>query len=249
MRYPVSTWAWCSGYELEHSLNKLKEYRVFSPLNICLIILIGIAFMVKGYTAYNKHVVEVFNKSMQPVVRLHILASGQFFCTGTVVSDKHIITAAHCVMGAPLGVPLIEVRRGNGVKTNVKASVVGYNGRSDQAVLYGNFTDFPAKDIVTDPNEIEKIITDPDSDLIMCGYPYAGPLACSPFKFKYHAGFQFAGTGFLIPGMSGGPVIDRKTGKIVAENLGIEAVPGQVSNTLISPLTNIYYSVGLLNLE
>lgn len=213
-----------------------------------LLVLIGIALVFRGYTAIKHRHEAAYKKTMESVVRLHLLGQGSFFCTGTVISENLVLTAAHCVMGAPLGVPLIEVRGNDGVSTGIPAAVLNYNVRADYALLLGNFIKFPAKDIVTDPNELEKIITDPDSDLIMCGFPYAGPLACSPFKYKYRIGFQFAGTGFLIPGMSGGPVFDRKTGKIVAENMGVEGVQGQNDNVIISPLTNLYYSLGVLTL-
>lgn len=214
-----------------------------------LLVLIGIALIFKGYTAIKHRQAANYKKSMQSIVRLHLLGPGSFFCTGTVISENTILTAAHCVAGARLGIPLIEVRGNDGARTGIAASVINYSERPDYALLKGNFIDFPAKDIVTDPDEIESIIKDPNSDLVMCGFPYAGPLVCTPFKFKYKLGFQFAGSGYLYPGMSGGPVIDRKSGKVVAENLGVEGVQGQVSNAIISPLINIYYGLGIITLD
>lgn len=210
-----------------------------------MLIITGMLLLVKGLSAFEKKNQIKETITMKSVIRLHTLAQGYFFCSGTVVSKKYIITAAHCVAGAPLGVPLIEVRGADAKPTKISASIVGYNERPDFAVLTGDFSYFPSSGIVTDPSEIESIITSPNSDLMLCGYPYAGKLACSPFKYKYHELFQFAGSGFAYPGMSGGPLIDRKTGKVVAELLGVEAVLGQVSNTLVSPLTNIYYALGI----
>lgn len=178
------------------------------------------------------------------IVRLHDRKTGRFFCSGTVVSDDTIITAAHCVaqvedMG-PLGQMLkldesVDIRAGNGVELGIYGVTVAADPRSDQAIIHGDFKQFDARRSITDPKKVFEIYIDPKADLQSCGYPYSGKLYCTPIHYVEPYNFQMAVKGQMYPGMSGGPIIDMNTGEIVGINT---AMMGDVA--IVSLTTNIY---------
>lgn len=179
-----------------------------------------------GKYAYD-YAPEIDVSTDKSIIRLHT-PEGQFFCSGTVISAHLIATAAHCVsMDTPFGVLVnmqvkIEVRGSNMRPTGIIAHIKNLNVRMDTALLEGDFTDFSRRDIEEDPATVEKVLMDPNSRLVTCGYPLGGPLACSPLtKFRHGFYSMYYAQGWMYPGMSGGPVIDLRTGRILAVNRGI----------------------------
>lgn len=170
-----------------------------------------------------------------PIVRLHRAQDGAFFCSGSVISDQLILTAAHCVAGAPLNKPLLEIRDMFN-KGKTPASVLEYNERADFALLKGDFKDFKHMTYTVKPQEIV------DSfhlhRLTLCGYPHAGQLFCSQFKFIGQTVFGMAGYAHMWPGMSGGPIIDMETGQIVAVVTGMDGDKG-----IVSPIIELFESL------
>lgn len=179
----------------------------------------------------------VATKDINPnaIVRLHDARDGKFFCSGVVISDKYILTAAHCVgtsfMGIKAGTQdLIELKNHNG-DTVGEAVVHDFNLAADIAVLRGSFENLPKSEMVNDPVELANSLEHP---ILACGFPYGEELRCSKMASMSHFTFMLQAKGWLYPGMSGGPVIDMVTGKVIAVN---SAVGGQIS--YLAPLIGI----------
>lgn len=170
------------------------------------------------------------------IVRLHDL-DGNFFCSGVIVSDRRLLTAAHCVDSFEPKAVSIVVKSQDG-EQRAFAWVLGSKDRADYAILGGHFQKFKKQPHTTDPKQIVPIMHDQKRVLITCGYAWGGNLFCMPVKERGTYYFMFAGDANLYPGMSGGPVIDVKTGQVVAVNsamLGPKAI--------LAPIVNIYESL------
>lgn len=180
---------------------------------------------------------EFDSNSLSSIVRLHDANTGAFFCSGLVVSPTQIITAAHCVVGRSTQDPDISVQATKNSEIGVKASVVNWNSRADYAIIKGDFRIFKTLEVETNPEDINRQFE--DDTLIACGFPMGGKLSCSRVKGPEHCVFQFCAGGFLYPGMSGGPVINLRTGKAIALNTAVMD-NGQI---VLSPYVNIFDSL------
>ena len=153
------------------------------------------------------------------IVRLHDAKSGQFFCTGVVISRFVIATAGHCLEGRNPLDPDIEVRPMSGQPTKIYAGLAsqGADVRADQGALVGDFQAFNSIHAVTDfESNISAVST--GKHLVTCGYPLSAKLLCTPFVYRSFYNFHFIGAGMLWGGQSGGPVIDLETGNVVGTN-------------------------------
>lgn len=169
------------------------------------------------------------------IVRL--VNQGRTYCTGTVVSDNLIITAAHCVLvETPMGMMLrgddIEIRPNTNVDVDVQAKVVYATPQMDQAMLTGDFSEFNHRKIITDPAILAKLGKS-NKRFVSCGYPLNGDLYCNDMEFKDRNDFFWAVNGILIPGMSGGPTM-LPNGDMVGVNVAVEK-----NNSIVSPIYNI----------
>lgn len=191
---------------------------------------------VKKHILIQTHKPETVQTERNPaIVRLYDIGEARFFCSGTVVSDNIVVTAAHCLGDHASG---IEVRNQWGKPVGSWVMGSRYEGRSDQGLLIGDFSMFDKMPIVTAPADVMIILK--RNSLRACGFPYSGPLYCSTLDYKGLYGFQFAAEGSAWPGMSGGPVIDMETGFLVGV---ITAMAGD--EMLLSPTVNIFYNLGL----
>lgn len=159
-----------------------------------------------------------------------------FFCSAAIISDTQAVSAAHCFMGLPANEFVVESIANENKKVLVAgANVAGYNGRADTALIVGDFSDFDKFEIDTNP---ESDILVNDYNLVACGFPYGGKLVCYKFSGPYKMVDGIAGEGQMYAGMSGGPVIDLKSGKILAVNHAV--AQGFV---MVAPLINFFQSL------
>ncbi len=187
----------------------------------CIIALIA---LIVSHSGINKPKAKQTQHANTAIVRLHDVATGRFFCSGTVISDELILTAAHCVVresffGAEV-VEQVEVRAEDGAPLGLIAKLVNANPRQDVALLSGQFKLFDKMPVEIRPQAIEDSFLH-SRHLKACGYPADGALVCTTVSSVKHMNFDFSADGFLYPGMSGGPVIDEDTGAIIAVNTAV----------------------------
>lgn len=170
------------------------------------------------------------------IVRL--TQNGRTFCSGTVIGAHTVLTAAHCVllaeptaMTSPTYRSNIEIRPSDDEPVNVKATVSYVRPQVDQALLRGNFEKFTVRHYISGVKELT--ILRSTGVFTACGYPLGGPLYCGPFYYKEPDNFFWKGAGVLLPGMSGGPMMDAD-GNVVATNVAVEQ-----SYSIVAPLYNL----------
>lgn len=174
------------------------------------------------------------------IVRL--VRDGKTFCSGSVINKNLILTASHCVtfntpFGAMISTEEIEIRDAYDQPVGVKAKVMRTRVQLDQAILYGNFSDFFIRSVITDVHVLNSE-TKNQQELLSCGYPFGGSLYCSNMVFKELYNFMWASNGLLLPGMSGGPVM-LKDGSIVAVNVAVLHTDAEHQISIISPTYNL----------
>lgn len=167
---------------------------------------------------------------------------GRTFCSGTVISTRLILTAAHCVMTlTPYG-PMstaseFNIRDNNNVDQHVLAQPAFVDPQTDHAILVGDFSKFNAKEMVSDPTQLTAIRDSFASKrLVMCGYPLGGALYCTAARYRKPISFFWEVDGVLMPGMSGGPTM--VDGVVIATNYAVEA-----EFSIISPTYNVLENV------
>jgi V8-like Glu-specific endopeptidase len=190
-------------------------------------------FFVLGVSALS------YTRIMQPpelpnaIVRLHD-DSGRFFCSGTVISDLFLVTAAHCLVDTPKGTK-IEIRGSDALPTGIYSTLWAYNERADIGIMKMDGTKFQHMKLEINTDSIVHSFTKSDN-LILCGYPWAGQLYCGPYKFVHQEYSHMAGTAHAWPGMSGGPVIDIEKNVVIATLYGID----EQGAILVNPTIEIW---------
>jgi V8-like Glu-specific endopeptidase len=173
------------------------------------------------------------------VVRLVDPDTGQTFCTGVVLSDDYILTAAHCVIEAsPLGGVEQSMPKGINIRTrdNKDLKVLGRTvyatTQMDQGLIKGNFKQFEHQNYITDVHGILSV-RNSTQPMVACGYPLNGDLYCTRIEFRKQSNFMWKVQGILLPGMSGGPVMTMD-GMVVAVNVAVDE-----QYAIVSPIYNI----------
>lgn len=200
-----------------------------------LVVLLAILVTDALYMNNRYQVTSAKKPKLDAIVRL--TKGNHTVCTGTVVNQHTIITAAHCVLiqtvfGPQIDMTPFDIRTDS--DTTLGVTGIPYEARVqlDQALITGDFHLFEYKNYITDVKELNKLGNKPIT-LYSCGYPLGGPLYCTPMEFDELYDFMWAVHGLLLPGMSGGPVM-LKNGTIIGVNVAVSE-----DRSFISPIFNL----------
>ncbi len=153
---------------------------------------------------------------------------GNFFCSGFVVDDKTVVTATHCIGATTDNV--VGVVSGGQVTLG---QFTHFNSRTDIAIIQGDFSKFSKFEVEMDPAK-DALVNQNDVVLVSCGYPYGGKPVCYRLSELVKYVDMTAATGQMYAGMSGGPVIDLKTGKVYGVNHAVT-----IGKVVFAPTVNL----------
>lgn len=176
------------------------------------------------------------NPIHNPIIQLH--RDGRGFCSAVVIDANYALTADHCLRGfMGMNSDPIQIHDELGKATGVEARAVGIAGRVDVGLIKGDFRRFK----FLRPDFYGFTPTNAPGEYRTCGFPgLQDRLTCTVFIPTHNSGFAIAGRGFLIPGMSGGPVIDLTNGVVIAVNSA--ATEGFV---LVAPIMGVLGVFGI----
>lgn len=191
------------------------------------------AYIEKGLPAYGTHDVTVGRK-YHAIVQLK---RDHKMCSGVVIDDNYVLTAAHCVENWPRHYRgPIELFDDSGMQTDSYVHVVGFYPDYDIALLRGDLTEFQYLEV--DAYNGVRF----GEAYAACGFPaLQNKLSCVQFVPMGNFHFLLSGVGFIIRGMSGGPVVDLKTNRVIGVN---SAVYG--NQILIGPALGV---LGIFKIE
>ena len=178
--------------------------------------------------------ITIGDRKYQGVVRIEGMFDGRGMCSGSVISDSYILTAAHCVVDEDRELIKNEFRVTdvNHVETGVTAKAVAVDIVRDIALVKGNFSEFENIPFSTSLTPLEGTV------VLSCGFPANGDLGCVPERIIGNVLFQYRAAGALIfQGDSGGPVLagTAEGYKIIGVN---SAVLGE-SGVLFGPIVQM----------
>lgn len=168
-----------------------------------------------------------------PTVRISV--NGAFTCTGFVVSQIYIITAAHCVEELHQVVQIHDSSK----EIFILGEVVGIYDPMDQALIRASIGSriAPVKADFTG-----KLMSMETTQVITCGFPGGQPeVLCNAGTLSGSRFFMRTGVGALYKGMSGGPVfvLDEKEGLVVtAINSAVDS-----NGIIVGPLISFSHNM------
>lgn len=154
--------------------------------------------------------------NLEPIVHLAD-EKGKAFCTAFVVDANYAVTAAHCINeGGKLPKENLKILDESGKEVGI-VRAVGFHNRSDLGLLKGNFKKFLPLPVNFYTSGFQVV-----KPMAACGFPYGQhKLICNMFVPMGSESFTVKGRGFLVPAMSGGPVIDVELGVAVGVNYAV----------------------------
>ena len=177
-------------------------------------------------------------KEYESTIRL-LNEKGEFFCTASVIDDNYALTAAHCIRGSFgfISGKKILINDDTDVMTDTIAYPAAFDAYRDVGFIKGDFSKFKDADVDFVGSYIQ-----PNMLLISCGFP-AGQKDkyCSYLQLVGNENFQYKTVGLpIFKGMSGGPVVDLKSNKVIGVN---SAVINDF--VIVSPLVGVLDSLRL----
>lgn len=172
-----------------------------------------------------------------PIVRLHT-TDGRFFCSGTVISDRYVVGATHCVvnvLGKMRDEKLLVISEDR--RNTQEAYPVAVESMTDLALIEGDFRSFNKMRILVNPNDLNL-----KDHFKVCGFPLGVPnLTCYPTNIKGNQYFSILGDGVIQKGMSGGPGIDIDKNLIITVSTAVAE-----SGIILSPVIGIFSLFGIV---
>lgn len=235
-------------------LNSIKAFTLSVFRGVCYGVVLALAitmvynYIYPGVSAYQRSNVGLptFNVvengvagNGHPMVRIHNQYNS-FICSGTIISNSYILTAAHCLLDEEKKISMetynIHVLPVDGSSVIViPAKAASINNLADYGLMVGNFSGYATYKIAFD--EVTPINN--SNNLVTCGFPWGANGVCykitSQLKQYY---FRSAASGRLFPGMSGGPVFDIDKKVVIGVNSAV--VSDQI---LIAPLVGLFESL------
>jgi len=149
---------------------------------------------------------QVYSLGVRPSV-VKLAKGGRGYCTAFIIDDNYALTAAHCLKAGFFNNKLdndeLEIRDASNVLLE-KAKAVAFDSMTDVGLIAGNFKMFDKLKV-----NFYGFTRLPS---FTCGYPMLqNKITCTEFLPTGGDKFFITGPGFLIRGMSGGPVLDRAT--------------------------------------
>lgn len=170
------------------------------------------------------------------IVRLDLGSGGH--CTGSVINEQYIVTAAHCLHGEQN--KDIKIIMNGGIDNNIVGHVVGYEGRTDLGLIRGEFKDFEPVTF----NFTDAFFQLKPTRALACGYPLGqNKVVCHALILIANDFNNIFGQGYAVPGMSGGPVFDIDSKNAVAVMYGYSDKGPYIK---VSPVEGL---LGLFGLE
>jgi len=172
--------------------------------------------------------VTTYKPKEPSIVRL-LTKNKEFMCSGTVIDADKVITAAHCLAAE-------FVQSDTNRSFIVPITDKHGNQRLDIAVVTADVSKFGKELLEISPTEILST-----TYKRACGFPAGGEIYCANFKDNKRAYFQFKCEVDAYPGMSGGPIFSRWTGKVI----GVISAVDAEGDMLWSPATELWLTIGM----